>query len=384
MTTWALIGNVKGPEGDPGEPSSVPGPTGPKGDPGETGPPGPVGPVGQKGDKGDKGDVGPKGDTGDDSTVPGPPNVLAVGTVTTGAAGTSAAATITGPGPVQTLNLTTPKGDPGGFVNATLLNSADLNTLLTPGLYFLTGAHTNSPVSGEGHLEVTAYATANVLQRYTRSQLGDIWERRRWGSNWYPWIQTVQPGRIGSGDITGTGSPEGVVTAPVGVYYTDTAITNGAMRWAKKTGTGNTGWQCIEGDTGWRKTTSWAAGVVTDGVMPTGTQPVAGSTGGIYWRRVGATVTLSIIAMEATATSFGNGAIPPGFSAGKVPYPHVPIVTHTAAAVVVRSLTAGATTWGMAGLTVGTQILSASAAYGATATWQSSQAWPTTLPGTAA
>jgi hypothetical protein len=86
------------------------GDVGPKGDKGDTGD---VGPKGDKGDKGDTGDVGPKGDTGDDSTVPGPPNVLAVGTVTTGAAGTSAAATITGASPVQTLNLTIPRGNTG-------------------------------------------------------------------------------------------------------------------------------------------------------------------------------------------------------------------------------------------------------------------------------
>ena len=57
---------------------------------------------------------------------------------------------------------------------------------------------------------------------------------------------------IGGRHIYGTGSPEGVITAPVGSYYTDTALTNGALRWAKKTGTGNTGWSCIVGDTGWR------------------------------------------------------------------------------------------------------------------------------------
>ena len=111
------------------------------------------------------------------ATVPGkqgsqgPQSSLTAGPVTTGAAGTSAAATITGAGPVQTLNLTIPRGDTG------------------------------SPTEFE---------------------------------------------------LRGTGSPEGVVTAPVGTYYTDTAITNGAMRWAKKTGTGSTGWQVIEGDTGWR------------------------------------------------------------------------------------------------------------------------------------
>ena len=135
--------------------------------------------TGAKGDKGDKGDVGPKGYTGDDSTVPGPPNVLAVGTVTTGAAGTNAAATITGASPVQTLNLTIPRGNTG------------------------------SPTEFE---------------------------------------------------LRGTGSPEGVVTAPVGTYYTDTVGTTGAWRWLKKTGTGNTGWKVVHGDTGWRNITTFING----------------------------------------------------------------------------------------------------------------------------
>lgn len=54
--------------------------------------------------------VGPKGD---DSEVPGPPNVLTVGEVTTGAAGSDAAATITGTAPEQVLGLTIPRGDKG-------------------------------------------------------------------------------------------------------------------------------------------------------------------------------------------------------------------------------------------------------------------------------
>lgn len=53
---------------------------------------------------------GPKGDA---STVPGPPNVLTVGTVTTGAAGSQASASITGTAPNQTLGLTIPRGDKG-------------------------------------------------------------------------------------------------------------------------------------------------------------------------------------------------------------------------------------------------------------------------------
>lgn len=65
---------------------------------------------------------GPKGDKGADSTVPGPANKLTIGTVTTGAAGSNAAASITGTAPNQTLGLTIPQGvqgvrGPAGNVN---------------------------------------------------------------------------------------------------------------------------------------------------------------------------------------------------------------------------------------------------------------------------
>lgn len=68
-----------------------------KGDTGATGATGPVGPQ------------GPQGDTGATGAT-GPANTLTVGTVADGA---TAAATITGVAPNQTLNLTLPKGDTG-------------------------------------------------------------------------------------------------------------------------------------------------------------------------------------------------------------------------------------------------------------------------------
>lgn len=58
---------------------------------------------------GPTGSTGPTGPTG--ST--GPANSLAIGSVTTGAAGSSASATITGTAPSQTLNLIIPRGNTG-------------------------------------------------------------------------------------------------------------------------------------------------------------------------------------------------------------------------------------------------------------------------------
>ena len=56
----------------------------------------------------------------------------------------------------------------------------------------------------------------------------------------------------GTLDLVGTGSPEGVVTAPVGSTWRDTNATTGAIKWIKASGTGNTGWVVDFGDTGLR------------------------------------------------------------------------------------------------------------------------------------
>ena len=53
-------------------------------------------------------------------------------------------------------------------------------------------------------------------------------------------------------EIRGTGMPEGNVKADIGTYYTDTAATNGAVRWIKTRGSDKTGWKVVYGDTGWR------------------------------------------------------------------------------------------------------------------------------------
>ena len=76
---------------------------------------------GAKGDKGDKGDTGAdgvagaKGDKGDrgEKGADGVTPTLSIGTVTTGAAGSSASVTMGGTAPSYVLNFTIPKGDKG-------------------------------------------------------------------------------------------------------------------------------------------------------------------------------------------------------------------------------------------------------------------------------
>lgn len=85
-------------------------PTGPTGGiPGPTGATGPTGPTGEIGPTGPTGEIGPTGPTGADAETP----TLTIGTVTTGAPGTEASATITGTAPDFILNLTIPQGPTG-------------------------------------------------------------------------------------------------------------------------------------------------------------------------------------------------------------------------------------------------------------------------------
>jgi len=76
--------------------------------------------------------TGPQGQTGNQGPA-GPANTLAIGTVTTGAAGSSADATLTGDSPAQTLNLVIPRGDKGdqgdqGPAGTATTDASDLTT----------------------------------------------------------------------------------------------------------------------------------------------------------------------------------------------------------------------------------------------------------------
>lgn len=56
-----------------------------------------------------------------------------------------------------------------------------------------------------------------------------------------------------SSELTGTGMPNGKVEGTLGQTYVDTAKTNGALKWIKRTASGNQGWFVLDGDTGWKK-----------------------------------------------------------------------------------------------------------------------------------
>lgn len=102
--------------------------------------------------------------------------------------------------------------------------------------------------------------------------------------------------------LDGTGSPEGIKTAPVGSIYRDVAGTNGAWQWRKTSGTGNTGWKVFDGDTG---------------VVNLGTTLINGWATGQFFqaRRSGSIVTLQVEQLRATgATSdIAMASLPNGF-----------------------------------------------------------------------
>lgn len=58
-------------------------------------------------------------------------------------------------------------------------------------------------------------------------------------------------GQVNEYEIHGQGMPNGRVSAPVGTTYVDTVATNKALKWIKRFGTDNQGWEVLVGDTGW-------------------------------------------------------------------------------------------------------------------------------------
>lgn len=148
--------------------------------------------------------IGAKGDTG----LPGKSATVTIGTVTTGE---TASVTNTGTETEAVLNFVLPKGTDGRDgvgVAQTLTLSGNTLTLS----------------DGGGSVTLPSQSATNAP-----------------AANEY--------------EIHGQGMPNGKVVAPASTTYVDTNVTNGALKWIKRTGTDNQGWEVLTGDTGWRTLT---------------------------------------------------------------------------------------------------------------------------------
>ena len=183
----------QGLQGPPG-PQGLQGPPGPKGDNGEIGPTGPMGIQGPPGPAGENGQTGPMGPQGLQG-VPGE----------RGPAGSDGLDGTTGPqGPMGPPG---PKGADGVGIPQTLSLSGNTLTLSHG------GGTVTLPASGQN-------GPATPI--------------------------------TSSSELTGTGMPNGKVEGKLGQTYVDTAKTNGALKWIKRTPSGNQGWAVLDGDTGWK------------------------------------------------------------------------------------------------------------------------------------
>ena len=189
------ISSTPGPKGDKGEtgergPQGLQGSTGPQGPQGIQGERGPEGPRGADGLQGPIGPQGVQGERGQDGQA--------------GPKGERGEQGQVGPtGPQGPIGLTGPKGADGvGIPQKLTLNG---NTLILS--------------DGGGAVTLP---------------------------------ETSQNASTSSSELTGAGMPNGKVEGKLGQTYVDTAKTNGALKWIKRTPSGNQGWAVLDGDTGWK------------------------------------------------------------------------------------------------------------------------------------
>ncbi|GAB2762193.1 SGNH/GDSL hydrolase family protein [Nocardioides pakistanensis] len=170
------------------------------------------------------------------------------------------------------------------------------------------------------------------------------------------------------GEISGTGTPEGIVTAPIGTRYTDRDATNGAVSWIKSSGDGDTGWRVEVGDTGWRQ-------VPTDAGATTAHPSMT-----ILVRRIGDIGFASLI-------EYGNASATPGLA--RVYLLPQGFRKQNVDSVVTGQLGnagTGAATNGNVYVAVDHKIgvyHTEAIKHFASLTWVCEPAWPTTLPGVA-
>lgn len=266
-----FLTKFKGERGEKGE-DGASGPTGERGADGLPGPKGDTGPRGADGAKGDKGDTGLPGPKGADG-LPGPK----------GDAGER------GPiGPQGLQGLIGPQGLRGerGQDGKSAYEIAVANGFVGNQAQWLWGLRGSDGARGRDGKSAYEIAEGDVYfgneqawlasLKGAKGDKGDTGEPGRDGVG-IPQKLTLSGNTLtlsdGGGSVTlpsqpatnapaaneyeihGTGMPNGKVTAPVGTTYVDTAATNGALKWIKRTGTNNQGWEVLTGDTGWRTLT---------------------------------------------------------------------------------------------------------------------------------
>lgn len=244
--------------------SLIPGPKGDKGEDGERGQIGPQGPqgltgpqgeTGQQGLQGIQGPIGPKGDTGER----GPQ----------GDAGPKGADGLQGP-----IGLTGPKGADGVGIPQKLSLSG--NTLILS--------------DGGGSVTLPSQPATNA-----------------------------PAGQVNEYEIHGQGMPNGKVVAPVGTTYVDTNATNGALKWIKRTGNHNQGWEVLTGDTGWRTLNIVSKLGASYLKVRRKNDTVMYQFGGLSWgwfgivRRGGAGYSIQPSDRERNCFILGLGGVPVGF-----------------------------------------------------------------------
>ena len=216
----SLTPGPKGDKGDPG-PQGATGERGPRGEqglqglPGENGRdgmPGPKGEAGPRGERGEQGPPGPQGLQGIQGPI-GPQGLQGERGQDgqRGERGEQGPIGQTGPtGPQGPIGLTGPKGENGrdGVGVPQKLTLSGNTLILSDG-----GGSVNLPASS----------------------------------------QNAPTPSTSSSELIGEGMPNGKVDGTIGQTYVDTKKTNGALKWIKRTASGNQGWFVLDGDTGWKK-----------------------------------------------------------------------------------------------------------------------------------
>lgn len=204
------IALTPGPKGDKGE-AGERGPIGPQGPQGLQGIQGQIGPKGETGERGPQGDTGPRGADGLQGPI-GPQGLQGERGQDgqKGERGEQGPIGQTGPaGPQGPIGLTGPKGE----------NGRD-------------GVGIPQRISINGNIVTLSDGGGSIILPASS--------------------QNEPSASTSSSELTGEGMPNGKVEGTLGQTYVDTRKTNGALKWIKRTPSGNQGWVVLDGDTGWK------------------------------------------------------------------------------------------------------------------------------------